>query len=195
MPHSPRDRRFDNLPDAQAARLLERASELDAVRRNELAIADLRAAALEAGISAEAFEAALAEMHVGSPSQAATGISRRPARRRRWTLTLAAVALIMAGMVGVLRERGGAVAAEVARAGLAEEAIVLQCLTPGEAATLLRPILRDGSATIRSSPASAPRVLTIRAPQPTLEQAKRLLAEHESSGSAACALPTDTRRR
>ena len=195
MPHSPRDRRFDNLPDAQAARLLERASELDAVRRNELAIADLRAAALEAGISAEAFEAALAEMQSASPSQPATAVDRPWRRRRRRALTLAAVALIMAGMVGVLRERGGAVAAEVAPARLVEEAIVLQCLTPGEAATLLRPILRDGSATIRSSPSSAPRVLTIRAPQPSLEQAKKLLADHESSGSAACGLPTDTRRR
>ena len=51
------------LPEAAAERLLARASELDAARRRGAAVSDLRAAAEEAGISPQAFDAALAELN------------------------------------------------------------------------------------------------------------------------------------
>ena len=192
MSNSPRDPRIDNLPAAQAARLLERASELDAARRNELTVAELRAAALEAGISAEAFEATLAEMQT-APAQARP-VDDRPQRRGRWTLSLAAIGIVLVGLVGVSRERADVAAAEPALAGMVEESIILQCLTPGEAAVLLRPVLRDGASTVTAS-RTAPRVLTIRARPAGLEQAKQVLAEHERSGTTACGASTDTRSR
>ncbi|HYW30940.1 MAG TPA: hypothetical protein VE869_05480 [Gemmatimonas sp.] len=54
---SPRDSEI--VSESVAARLLARASELDAARRTGVEVADLRTAAMEAGISAASFEAAL----------------------------------------------------------------------------------------------------------------------------------------
>ena len=48
----PRDSDVERLPDAAAARLIERSSELDVAHAGSSAVADLRAAAAEAGISA-----------------------------------------------------------------------------------------------------------------------------------------------
>ena len=53
------------LPEQVASRLLTRASELDAAQRAGSAVAELRAAATEAGISSAAFDAALSELHEG----------------------------------------------------------------------------------------------------------------------------------
>ena len=57
------DEAFDEsrLPEDAAHRLLARAVELDATRSAELTIAQLRAAATDAGISDTAFDAALKE--------------------------------------------------------------------------------------------------------------------------------------
>jgi hypothetical protein len=65
------------LPDREAARLLARASELDAERRAGTPVTELRAAAAEAGISAPAFEAALAAPRAG-------GGTRSRASSWRW---------------------------------------------------------------------------------------------------------------
>ncbi|HEV8361990.1 MAG TPA: hypothetical protein VGQ52_00615 [Gemmatimonadaceae bacterium] len=53
------------LPEQVASRLLTRASELDAAQRAGSVVAELRAAATEAGISPAAFDAALSELHAG----------------------------------------------------------------------------------------------------------------------------------
>jgi hypothetical protein len=65
------------LPEDAAHRLLARAVELDAARAAEIPVARLREAAREAGISAAAFEAALAEAQAPPATAAA-------ARGGRW---------------------------------------------------------------------------------------------------------------
>ena len=77
----------DVLPDAIASRLLARASELDALRDDDLAVADLRAAAAEAGISG----APPVTMAVGRDGQlfAALGVAPGPDGRRVGRVELA----------------------------------------------------------------------------------------------------------
>ena len=74
-------RKLDLLSEAARERVLARASEIDAARGTR--VADLRAAATEAGISAEAFDQALAELESeeGGVAIAAPKASRR--RRKR----------------------------------------------------------------------------------------------------------------
>ena len=67
-----------------------------------------------------------------------------------------------------------------------EEAIVLRCLSPGEAAEVVRPHLRLRTNIVVSAPAQAPRVLTVRGTPAQLEHVKAVLGEHERAGSPAC---------
>ena len=82
----------ERLPEEAARRLLERASELEAARSAELSVAELRAAAREAGIMPSAFEQALAEYRgadLSSPAAAALAPQRRLARLWPAALVLA----------------------------------------------------------------------------------------------------------
>ena len=67
--HSPKPNP-EVLSEPVRTRLLERATELDAAYRVGGTVAELRAAAIEAGISASAFDAALAEMRDAEESGA-----------------------------------------------------------------------------------------------------------------------------
>jgi len=89
------------LPDAIASRLLARASELDAVRDDDLAVADLRAAAAEAGISGLAFDAALAELRRTGRPQTSEGMPRRRRGLRLGAALVAGAALIAVGSFAV----------------------------------------------------------------------------------------------
>jgi hypothetical protein len=60
------------LPDDAAHRLLARAIELDHCRESETTLADLRAIAHEAGITTQAFDAALRELHAHGIASSAT---------------------------------------------------------------------------------------------------------------------------
>ena len=80
----------DVLPLGTAERLLARAAELDAGRRDGVSVAVLRAAAEEAGIARPAFEAALAEL---GDAHVARGQAARPARPPWW------VRVSLAGMI------------------------------------------------------------------------------------------------
>lgn len=86
MPDDTSDAR--RLPEDIAHRLLARAVELDASRAAEVTLAQLREAAHDAGISAAAFDAALAELqHKGAEKHRVPGISPvggLSARLRRW---------------------------------------------------------------------------------------------------------------
>jgi hypothetical protein len=190
LPRTPADSDLNAevLPQPAAAELLARASELDAIRGGGSSVADLRASAAEAGISAEAFDAALAEFQ-GAPR---TGGPASP-RRSMWALGGGAVALLFVGMLvvsGVGRPGGGGTAPGVPTV---EEAIVLRCLAPGDAAELVRPVLHDHSSSVRISPARAPRVITIRATPERLQQAKAMLDAYEGEGSGTCAAPPPVR--
>lgn len=171
------------LPESAAARLLARASELDAARGAGAAVTELRAAAAEAGISARAFDAALAELH-GTGQARVPAVSGRLRRRpRTWALAAGLAALIGAGALAVTQTRVPAGAA----APVVEEAFLLRCLSPGEAAELIRPLLTLPTNGIVYSPAHAPRVLTVRATPAQIQNARSVLDRYESAGSPACA--------
>lgn len=89
------------IPDVLASRLLARASELDALRSDDLAIADLRAAAAEAGISGPAFDAALSELRRTGRVRTSDGVPRRRQVLRWGTALIAGAALIAAGVFAV----------------------------------------------------------------------------------------------
>jgi hypothetical protein len=176
------------LSEPAAARLLERASQLDAARIGSTAVADLRAAATAAGISSGAFDAALEEMQQPAPPAVPELPAPQP-RPRRWKLVASFVAVIVAlGFVGIRRS--------VAPAGreLAREAFMLRCLSTGEAAALIRPILgENGQAYSRPD---APRVLNVSGTPAQIERVRAELDRRESPGSAACAVrpgPATTR--
>ncbi len=168
--HHPRDPEAVRLGDERAARLLERASELDASQAKGAAVHDLRAAAMEAGISASAFDAALSEM------QDDTSISAPETSNTT-------VALLASRVVGpATRETSSSTL-------MLEESIALRCLAPGEAAELIRPLLDTRNSQIVVAPARAPRIITVRATAEQLQRVKALLEGQDGSESAACAAP------
>jgi hypothetical protein len=179
------------LPEPMAARLLARASELDVARDAGSSVADLRAAAAEAGISTHSFDAALAELQ-GNVNAPAPDVLNRPRQRSRMRAsTTALVALVAAGALAVFYERAATGEAAVPGAPIVEEAILLRCLSPGEAAELIRPLLPLSSNSVVYSAARAPRVLTIRATEEQLQNVKSMLDKYEAAESGACAaLPT-----
>lgn len=180
------ERHSEPLSDAEAERLLGRASELDAVRTAVSSVADLRAAAGEAGISAPAFDAALAELHEDSGG-VEREIGRQPPRRsRRWALSGLVAALFAAGALLVTLQRAPTGGDATAGAPGIEEALLLHCVSPAEAAALIRPILSLPWNTIVVRE-EAPRVLTLRATPDQLQRAKELLAKYEGAESSSCA--------
>ena len=184
--HPPREPAPDTLPESAVARLLARASELDAPRAAALDVAALRAAAVEAGISAHSFDAALAELRAAGPGL--PDVRERPRwRSRLWALAAVALALVTVSTYGVSRVIVPSGPAVEIGAPMVEEALLLECLSPGEAAELIRPLLRHPSNTVVASPQHAPRVLTIRGTPTQLRDERSLLQRHETPGTAACA--------
>jgi beta-lactamase regulating signal transducer with metallopeptidase domain len=94
---------------------------------------------------------------------------------------LASALIFLACSTDAPRAAGGAGAAMV------EEPLLLRCLSPGEAAELLGPVLRRDSGMTVTHSAHAPRVLTVRATPAQLRNVKALLEQYEGAGSAACA--------
>ncbi len=170
------------LAEPAAARLLERASQLDAAERSGSAIEDLRAAATEAGISTRAFDAALAELKdTPTPVVPATRRPRIVTRTRAILLGF----LLSAGIVAVSR----LVMPTTPASGIpmTEEAILLRCMTAVEAAELVRPLLTLRENTIVVRAAQAPRVLTLRVTAEQSRQVKQLLDQYEGAADG-CAL-------
>lgn len=168
------------LPEPAAAHLLARASELDAARVASAEVAELRAAAAEAGISTGAFDAALGELQEAQARVPdVSGHHRRRAQRR--ALAGGVAALIAVGALALTQVRAPAGAA----APMVEEALLLRGLSPGEAAELIRPLLDLG--TVVYSPSRAPRVLTIRATPAQIEKVRSVLDQYEGAWSLACA--------
>lgn len=166
-----------------AERLLERASELDAaLRGGTLAVSELRSAATEAGISPQAFDAALAELRHEEVAPSPNVMAQPPRRRWRWGWAAGAAALVAVGSLGVAR----VFPADVAGAPMLEKAFLLRCLSPDQAAALIRPVLDLPTNTIVHSPAASG-VLTIRATSSQLEKVRSVLDPYEGAGSAACA--------
>ena len=168
------------LSESDATRLLQRASELDAASSAHLQLAELRAAATQAGISANAFDAALEELQAAK-SRVVAESEPTPRPRRRWTVLVAIAAVLGAfGVFGSMR------VVPAAQASAIEEVFLLRCLSPGEARALISPILaRSGAA---YAPANARRVLVVRASQPQIDKVRSILEKEEAPGSTACAV-------
>ena len=178
MDHQRSERDRQILPDQVATRVLERASELEALRRAGASVAELRAAALEAGISESAFEEALGEIE--RADAAAVPDVRRPIRSRiRLAAAVIALALLLIGffVMRMIAPASPGVAA-------VEETFTLRCMPANEAASMLRPILAQ-SGTIQLS-MRIPTELTITGTPDQLRQARSILAERDVPGSAAC---------
>jgi hypothetical protein len=185
----PANRDDEVLPDPVAARLLDRASQLDAALRTGAPVAELRAAAAEAGISAAAFDAALAELRAAE-EQRTRQATERPRRSRARPLAAVLLGLAAFASMAVFRRATPVDNAAAAAVPVVEQAFLLRCLSSGEAAELMRPLLQLPTNTIVHSPARAPRVLTVRGTAEQMASVKALLDKHESAGSAACASPS-----
>lgn len=59
----------EHIPEPLVSRVLARAVELDAERNTSIPVTDLRAAALEAGVSAPSIDQALAELDTAPPAR------------------------------------------------------------------------------------------------------------------------------
>lgn len=166
------------LPRPVAERLLKRASELDAVRNAGSAVAELRAAAAEAGISSDAFEAALGELQ---QAERPAPVAQKSARRWRGLfMGLAGIgALFLAAATIFIPARMIAPASTA----MVEQAVQLNCIPSREAVDLITPILSNRANTIKVSPDG--RALTVRA---TPEQLQRVRAAIDQVDNAqACA--------
>lgn len=168
------------IPDADAARLLARASELDAARRAGSAVADLRWAATEAGISAPAFDAALAELQAREPAPATDATPRSWLRRRFPVLAVASAALMGLGALAMLRESTAPSTPTI------EEAFGLRCIPAAEAAELVRPLLQDPASTIRYDLARAPRELVVRTTPAQMERVRETIWQADIARTASC---------
>jgi len=181
----PTDPDTEVLPDALAARVLARASELDAAFSTGT-VANLRSAAVEAGISSRAFDAALAEVRAEDQAPVVTASPRRRSGGRRWFLALGIAAATVFASYFVIRVVVPVDAAASAGVPLVEERFLLRCLQPGEAAELIRPLLVRSNTVY--SPGNAPRVLVVRATPEKIQEVRLLLDRHEGAGSTTCAV-------
>ena len=180
----PAESNSEVLSNPVAERLLERASELDAaLRGGTLAVSELRSAATEAGISPQAFDAALAELRDTEEASAPNVTAPPPARRRTWALAAAVMALIAVGTLGVARRAPG----DAAGAPMIERAFLVRCLSADQAAALIRPVLDLPTNTVVVSPERAPGVLTVRATSAQFEKVRLVLDPYEGAGAPACA--------
>lgn len=186
----PAESNSEVLSNPVAERLLERASELDAaLRGGTLAVAELRSAATEAGISPQAFDAALAELREAEETSAPNVTAQPPVRRWRWALAAGMMALIAAGTLGVARR----VPVDAAGAPMIERAFLVRCLSAEQAAALIRPVLDLPTNTVVVSPARAPGVLTIRATSAQFEKVGSVLDPYEGAGSCPRTPPATAR--
>ena len=181
----------ERLTQSVAERLLTRASDLDAARGAGSDVHALRSAAAEAGISMPAFDAALAELREADKAPLLEVRDELRRRARLWGLAVAGMLVFVLGAVFfsriVPRAPEGALVGLPAAVPLVEEAILLSCLSPGEAAEMVRPLLTLPSNTIAISPERAPRVLTLTATPTQLEEVKAMLSKVEDPASHACA--------
>lgn len=175
------------LPGPLAARILERASELDAVQGPAARVAELRAAALEAGISERAFDAALEEMQRAQHAAAANALPSAQlvvSRKRRLVGVVAGVFAALIGAFAVLR-----MVMPPSTAATVEEAFLLRCLAPGDAAALVRPIVSDANSRVTINPTQSPNVLTVRTTPDRMARVKAMIAAQDGNG-ASCTPPT-----
>ena len=169
------------VPTQVGERLLARAAELDAALKGGTQLATLRAAALEAGISASAFETALEELRGTDPAQAGQDAPSPRRRPRIAAFVLAVCALLLAGTMV------GRVVVQPRSVEMVEEAFLLRCMPAGDAVELLRPVLGRVSSVTTFIPSDAPRVLRVHAPPGQMGVVRALIERHDGAVCAAAA--------
>ena len=170
-------REKEYLSDPVATRVLARASELEALRRAGASVAELRAAAVEAGISEDAFEEALAEIR-RAESAGVPDAQRSRRFRIRITATVAIVVLLVAGLLVGRTKVPARAPASVA------QTFHLRCIPAHEAASMLRPALvQSGSISFSMR---VPTALTITGTPDQLRLAREILAKEDVRGSPSC---------
>lgn len=186
------NRRLPEKPEVQvldeplAVRVLARASELESILGSGVPVPDLRAAAAEAGISTRAFDAALAE--VQNAERTHTPHSSAPRSRRRLTGPVTAVVTFLLVVATLAVGRTVAPAPVPATGPIVEEAFLLRCLSPIQAAELIRPVLRDrNNATIYAG--NAPGIVRVRVTPQDMQRARSVIDKYEAPGSPACTVP------
>jgi len=164
----------DVIPEDARERILRRASELDAMRGG-VRVADLRAAAAEAGISRDAFDAALAEEHAPRTPSTATHHRRRAA-------VVAMAALVVAIMFWP-SERPTSTAAGVPKGALVEQTFFLRCISPHDAMTAIRKNLQQpGIASMWATVGS--NAVTLEASGADIERVRAALAKVDGAGGS-----------
>jgi hypothetical protein len=172
----------ERLPEPAAKRVLDRASRLDAEHGSSVSLDMLREAALDAGISAEAFDAALAEERRGA-------LAMGTRRRQPWMLLSAALTLVIIG--SVLANRlflPGARGIPPVVLGAVDESFVLRCSDPSTVMEQLRG--RVPLRNIRASFSSKePRVLHVTARPETMTSIRAAIADIEAASTTCVAPP------
>ena len=178
--HLPAESDPEVLSNPVAERVLTRASELDAaLRGGRLAVSELRSAAVEAGISPEAFDAALAEVRGAENAESPVVPERDRARRWRWA-AVAAAALLAVGSLGVARQA----VPDAAGVPVIDRTFLLRCLSVDQAAALVRPVLDLRTNAVKSSGTG---VLSVRATAQQIEKVQAMLDSYDGAGAPACA--------
>lgn len=168
MPKGSEDRDSERLATPVADRVLERASEFDALRNAGTSVAELRAAAAEAGISDVAFDAALGEVRSSTQRQG-----------RTWALVAGMLATVAMLWLVLSLLMPTPVSTPVT-----EQAFLLRCLPVAEAGELIKPILNLPENSVVISPEHAPRVITIRGTPEQFRQIRTLFDKYEGTGTS-----------
>ncbi len=142
-------------------------------------------AKLDAGLSPQQIDAMLAQMRSARTGRA-DGLVTLPSLLGRWRVVgLLAFVVACAAMV-LLQRESNRVAVSAISARTVEESVLLQCLTPEEAAEIVRPLLAHEWNAVVVNPESSPGRVRLRGRTFELSRAKAELAKFEGDGGADC---------
>lgn len=203
-PASREGRAPERLPEPVANKLLERASEIDARLRAGSTVAELREAARSAGISAEAFEAALAEVVPEAKKTPEMMFERAepPAPSFNYRRFLARLVLyltpLMVPMVYLIvnaERRQRSFEPQSAAPVYPQHDLRLSCLSAEEAAAIAKPILMQKGPEARGSrmetTSGQPALLRIATSDQLLQEITVAIAKAENDPSRTCTLKPD----
>jgi hypothetical protein len=175
--------------------LLQRASEIDATGQSGATVAELRHAAQAAGISEQAFDAALAELQQAQ-QPAPMRTDRQPTRYSRLVRIAALWALVLGvPLAALFTMRANRVKADAGAERLVDATIQLACLSARDATQRLQALMleearrgnRDGKMRISFS-SREPRVLQVHASPAWVSRMRAHIAELEGAPGTVCTL-------
>ncbi|WP_396224557.1 hypothetical protein [Gemmatimonas sp.] len=179
----------DGISEPEAARLIQRAAEIDATD-SPLTATQLREVALESGISSAAFERALSEMRTeaGMSREVAAAKSDRAVTVSWKGRTGAAFLGVLLVAVAMLAYGNRSERTTPSLDPLQDATIKLTCLSEGDAAVLARDYLPKGASTLKWNAVREPGILYMHAPAQSISQFKERLAAAERDGATICSV-------